>query len=65
MDTLASYTREGAFAEFMERRKGRLAPGFLADVVVLSKDHETIDPDNIQSVRPLATICDGRVTYEA
>ncbi|MFL5259269.1 MAG: amidohydrolase [Hyphomicrobiales bacterium] len=65
IDTLASYTREGAYAEFMEHRKGRLAPGFLADVVVLSRDLEAIDPDEIDQVSPLVTICDGRVTFEA
>jgi predicted amidohydrolase YtcJ len=65
MDTLPSYTSAGAFAEFMERRKGRLAPGLLADVVVLSKDIEAVDPEEIEFVYPFVTICDGRVTYEA
>jgi predicted amidohydrolase YtcJ len=65
IDTLASYTRDGAYAEFMEDRKGKIRPGFLADVVVLSEDLEAIDPDEIQAVRPLVTICDGRITYEA
>jgi predicted amidohydrolase YtcJ len=65
MDTLASYTRDGAYTEFMEGRKGKLAPGYLADVVVLPEDLEAKDPDEIQAVQPLVTICDGRVTYEA
>jgi predicted amidohydrolase YtcJ len=61
---LASYTRDGAFAEFMEARKGTLKPGMLADVAVLSADLEITDPEALHRVRPVVTICDGRVTYE-
>jgi len=61
---LASYTRDGAFAEFMEARKGTLKPGMLADVAVLSADLEITDPEALHRVRPVVTICDGRVTYQ-
>ncbi|WP_436643512.1 amidohydrolase [Microbaculum sp. FT89] len=64
-DSLASYTRDGAWIEFMENRKGMLRPGMLADVVVLSADIETADPEAIDQVRPAVTIADGRVVYEA
>ncbi|MCT8971999.1 amidohydrolase [Microbaculum marinisediminis] len=64
-DALASYTRDGAWIEFMENRKGMLRPGMLADVVVLSDDIETTDPEAIDQVRPAVTIADGRVVYEA
>jgi hypothetical protein len=62
---LVSYTRQAAYAEFQEDRKGQLSPGFLADVVLLSADLESIPRQEISSVVPLMTICDGLVTYEA
>jgi len=64
-EAIAGYTVEGAYAEFTEDRKGRLKPGYLADLVVLSGDLESTPPDEIMSVRPAVTICGGRVTYQA
>lgn len=65
MEALAAYTTEGAYAEFKEDRKGRLAPGFFADLVLLSRDVEAIAPEALDEVRPAVTICDGRVSYTA
>jgi predicted amidohydrolase YtcJ len=64
-EAVASYTTDGAWIERMENRKGRLRPGMLADVVVLSDDIETIDPEALDTVKPAFTIADGRVVYEA
>jgi hypothetical protein len=64
-ECLVSYTRQAAYAEFQEERKGQLRQGFLADLVLLSADLESIPSQEISSVVPLMTICDGRVTYEA
>lgn len=64
-ETLAAYTRTGAWVEFMEDRKGVLKPGYLADVVVLSADVEATDPARLAAVRPVVTICDGRITHQA
>jgi predicted amidohydrolase YtcJ len=64
-DTLMGYTADGAWTEFMEERKGRLVPGMLADIVVLSQDIEAVDTDAIDTLHPVVTICDGRITYEA
>ena len=65
METLASYTREGAYAEHKEHRKGQLKAGMLADAVVLSRDIESVEPASIHTLRPVVTICDGVVTHEA
>lgn len=62
MQTLAAYTSEGAWVEFMEDRKGLLKPGYLADIVILSGDIEATPYADIAALRPLTTICDGRVT---
>jgi hypothetical protein len=51
--------------EFMEDRKGVLKEGYLADVVVLDSDVESVAKDAIANVRPVTTICDGRITFEA
>lgn len=64
-EALAGYTVEGAYACFMERRKGRLKPGFLADLVVLSADIEATAPENLHTVQAAATVCGGKVTYQA
>jgi predicted amidohydrolase YtcJ len=49
----------------MEDRKGMLKPGYLADIVVLSDDVEAVDGANLAAVRPVTTMCDGRITYQA
>ena len=64
MDTLASYTRDNAWVEFREDRKGRLMPGMMADVAVLSHDITTLEPDRITDAAAVVTICDGQVTFE-
>ena len=50
---IAGYTRDGAYTEFMEDRKGRLKPGYLADLAVLSGDIETTEPERLQEIRPV------------
>lgn len=64
LEALSAYTLEGAYAEHAEDRKGQLKPGYLADLVLLSADIETIAPQEIGTVSPVLTICGGRVTYE-
>jgi predicted amidohydrolase YtcJ len=43
-----------------ERRRGRLLPGFLADLVVLDRDPVTISPDELREVQVVATMVGGR-----
>ncbi|ESY96243.1 amidohydrolase [Mesorhizobium sp. LNHC229A00] len=64
-EALAGYTVEGAYSEFMEHRKGVLKPGYLADLVVLSADIERTAPEALHTVRPVTTICGGKITYQA
>jgi predicted amidohydrolase YtcJ len=64
-ESLGGYTVEGAYAEFMEHCKGRLKPGFMADLVVLSGDIEATAPEALHTVRPATTICGGKITYQA
>ncbi len=54
-----------AYAEFAEHAKGSIAPGKLADLVILTEDIFRIDPALIEKARVRMTIMDGRVVYEA
>jgi predicted amidohydrolase YtcJ len=62
--TLLSYTRDAAYAEFREHEKGMLKPGFLADLVLLSEDIFSVPPENIERTHPVMTMVDGRVVFE-
>jgi predicted amidohydrolase YtcJ len=50
---LRAYTAGSAFAEFEEERKGRLAPGYVADLAVLSQD--VLDPSLPAEALPATT----------
>ena len=60
---LTAYTAGGAYAEGEERRKGRLAPGFAADMAVLSQDVLTIPTQQLPATTSLLTIVDGEVIF--
>jgi predicted amidohydrolase YtcJ len=47
-----------------ERRRGRLLPGFLADLVVLSRDPVACPPDELESVEVVATMVGGRWVFQ-
>ena len=64
-EALAGYTAEGAFAEFTEGWKGRLAPGMAADVTVMDRDLAAVPPARLGEAAPAATIMGGRVTHRA
>ncbi|MEM9498801.1 MAG: amidohydrolase [Pseudomonadota bacterium] len=64
LDTLESYTAMNAWLEFREDRKGRLAVGMLADVVVMSHDLEALAPENLNEASAVLTLCGGRATWE-
>jgi predicted amidohydrolase YtcJ len=64
VDTLLSYTREAAYAEFLEQVKGQLKPGYLADMVLLSDDIFHVPPEAMKEVHPHLTMLGGKITYE-
>ncbi len=62
---LQAYTEHGAFAQKRESVKGRLAPGFLADIAVFSRNLLTAEPaDILEDTRCDLTILGGQVVYE-
>ncbi len=62
---IAAYTTGSAFAEFAEKEKGTLAPGMLADLVVLDTDITSVAPDKILGTKVLRTVVGGKTVYEA
>jgi predicted amidohydrolase YtcJ len=63
-EAVRAYTVGSAYAEFQEKEKGTITPGKLADLVMLSSDIFTINPNEIEKVKVLMTIMNGRVVYE-
>ena len=63
-DAIRYHTYESAYAEFMEKEKGEIRAGMLADLVVHSKDLTTIEPKEILTTEPLYTIFNGRIIYQ-
>jgi hypothetical protein len=61
--SLRSYTVNNAWAAGEEDLKGKLMPGLLADIVVLSEDLFRIAPERIKDVQALMTIVGGRVVH--
>ena len=62
IETLASYTRDNAWLEFNEHRKGVLKEGYMADIVVMDRNLQNTAYENLSEARPIVTICDGAVT---
>jgi predicted amidohydrolase YtcJ len=62
---IAAYTTGSAFAEFAEKQKGLVAPGMLADLVVLDQDVTAVPPAKILHTRVLRTMVGGKTVYEA
>jgi predicted amidohydrolase YtcJ len=61
---IAAYTTGSAYAEFAEKEKGTLAPGMLADFVVLDRDITAIPAHEILKTKVLRTVVGGKTVYE-
>lgn len=63
-EALRAYTTEAAYAAFDETRKGRVAPGYLADLVVIDRDIRTIPRAEIRDAVVTLTMVGGAVTFK-
>jgi predicted amidohydrolase YtcJ len=63
--TLYAYTQGSAYAEFSESYKGTLAPGMVADFIVLDRDLTRIPAHEILGTKVLRTVVAGHPTYFA
>ena len=64
-EALLSFTAAGARACFREESKGKIAPGMLADFVVLGENPLTVDECRIQDIPILAAYLGGAEVYRA
>jgi predicted amidohydrolase YtcJ len=64
-EALYAYTQGSAYADFREKEKGRLEPGFLADFIVLDRDITTATAQQLLHTKVLRTIVNGETVYTA
>ncbi len=63
-EAVEAYPMGSAYAEFQEREKGSIAPGKLADMVLLSDDILHLDPTKIPDVEVDMTMVGGRIVWQ-
>jgi len=64
-EAIKVWTLDGAYATFEENIKGSIAPGKLADFVVLQKDPRKVQPNTIKDILLEATYLGGNKVYTA
>jgi predicted amidohydrolase YtcJ len=62
-EALHAYTTGAAYAAGMEDRLGKLAPGYLADLLILNKNPYTCAPEELLTTQPMATMVGGEWVY--
>ena len=60
---LGMFTTGAAYSEFREGRKGVVAPGAQADLIVVDRDPTAIPPEDIRRVKVQASILAGEVAH--
>lgn len=64
-EAVAMFTTAAARASFQEKEKGRIAPGYLADMVLLADDPLTVPDARLAGLRVLRTIVGGDTVHRA
>jgi hypothetical protein len=62
-EALHGFTIGAAYATGMENRLGKLAPGYLADLLILDTDLFNCHIDQIRDIRPVATMIAGDLVF--
>jgi predicted amidohydrolase YtcJ len=61
---LRAYTVTNAYGVFAESSRGKLAPGYLADLVLLDRNLTSIPPGKINQAQVRATVVGGKVVFQ-
>jgi predicted amidohydrolase YtcJ len=64
-EAIYAYTQASAYGEFREKVKGRLEPGYLADLIVLDRDITAASPQQLLHTKVLRTVINGETVYTA
>jgi predicted amidohydrolase YtcJ len=63
-EAVACATTAGAVAAGAAGRRGRISPGYDADLVALGNDPWSLPPDQIATARPVLTMTAGRIVFD-
>jgi len=61
---ISSFTLNGAYANYLERRTGSLEVGKSADLIVLDRNIITCAPEEIGQTKVLLTLFRGKTVYK-
>jgi hypothetical protein len=64
-EAIEGYTTGAAYAAYAENRVGKLAEGYLADLIVLEKDPFTCDPEEMKDLQLSTTMIDGDWAWQS
>jgi predicted amidohydrolase YtcJ len=62
-EAIQGFTVGAAYAGGVESGVGMLSPGYLADLLILNEDPYTCDPQELWTIKPLATILGGEWVF--
>ena len=62
-ETINAFTSEGAYASFSEGHRGKLLPGYDADLTVLDRDITSLPAESLLEAKVLMTIVGGKIVY--
>src|ERR1051325_5006713 len=63
LEALRRYTLGSAWFSGEEDKKGAIAPGYLADLAVLSADYLSVAEEEIKGIESVLTVVDGKIVY--
>ena len=63
-EVLSGYTKDAAYTEFQEAKKGLLKEGMLADMVLLSADVYATEIVELKDLATELTLMNGNIIYQ-
>jgi len=65
LEALKMFTTWAAYGGFEEKSKGKLAPGYVGDAVILAANPTTVPEDKLRAIKIDGTIIGGKLVYSA